>query len=220
MVIHTIILWGWRDPFLTYHRRTIIAKAVCKQVAYDFGYQKPLAHTQLPYWYGKLNNAIAAGESNDPVSPSYCGSKKYTYIIEKQHPGYLHELYRYEESIKGNLATFQELSDVINSKSTAPGEQQATLSISWRQLAAWFRYQGGKEISAVEKPLLTNKHKQKRVELACTYFDILQDTNCPVAFLDKKGFYTTSRQKNLKVLSKGKDETKIPQYRRPKIRSR
>ena len=50
MVVHCAILWGWRDPCRTYGDRLRIAKAACKLVAYDLGYEKPLAHTQLPHF--------------------------------------------------------------------------------------------------------------------------------------------------------------------------
>ncbi len=35
LVIHTAMRWGWRDPFLTQSRRLEIAKAACRQVAFD-----------------------------------------------------------------------------------------------------------------------------------------------------------------------------------------
>jgi hypothetical protein len=80
LVIHTAMRWGWRDPFLTQSRRLEIAKAACRQVAFDLGYTAPLAHSRLPFWYGNLSEAIASGENlidNDPVSPSHCGSTSY-----------------------------------------------------------------------------------------------------------------------------------------------
>ena len=137
MVIHTAILWGWRDPFLTEKARLRIAKAACRLIAYDMGYPGPLAYTRLPYWYGEINEAILKGEDRDPISPSHCGRESYVSEIERTYPGYLHELYRYAESVKGNLATFQELAETMNLKSSAPGEHRVPLSLSRRQLSAW-----------------------------------------------------------------------------------
>ena len=220
MVVHCAVLWGWRDPCNTYSARLRIAKAACRLVAYDFGYPKPLAHTQLPYWVGKINDAIVSGESADPVSPVYCGSSKYVKTIEDNNPGYLHELFRYAQQVKGSIGTFSELKEVMNEKSSAPGENRPTLSLSRRQLSDWFRVNGGKEMSAVEKPRLTDEHKQMRREWAVEHFDKFVDRDCPKAFLDEKWFYTTSRRKTLKNLPKGEMEAGDPIYKRPTIRSR
>ena len=38
MCIHTAILWGWQDLYLSYKERSRIAKAACNQVAYNHGY--------------------------------------------------------------------------------------------------------------------------------------------------------------------------------------
>ena len=172
-----------------------------------------MAHIQLPHWVGKIYDAILTGESADPVSPVYCGSSKYVTTIEKNNPGYLHELFRYAQSVKGNVATFAELKEVMNEKSSAPGENRPTLSISCQQLSDWFQTNGGKQISAVEKPRLTDEHRQMRREWAVEHFDKFVDRDCPKAFLDEKWFYTTSRRKNLKMLPKGETEGGEPIYK-------
>ena len=54
-------------------------------------------------------------------------------------------------------------------------------------------------------------------------FDLLTNPLFPVAFLDEKWFYTTSRRRTMKVLpmvAGFEDEMQIPTYNRPKIRSR
>jgi hypothetical protein len=112
LVIHTAMRWGWRDPFLTQSRRLEIAKAACRQVAFDLGYTAPLAHSRLPFWYGNLSEAIDSGENlidEDPVSPSHCGKTSYVETLEGTNPEYLRELYRYAEGVKGLLATFHEM---------------------------------------------------------------------------------------------------------------
>lgn len=221
LVLHTAIMWGWRDPCLTFARRDEIAKAACRQVSYDLGYKAPLAHTRLPVWYGMVNAAITGGESTNRLSPSNSGRVTYVDALENDHPGYLRELFRYAERVIGTTATWQELAEIINQKSSAPGEERPTLSISRRQLSKWFQMQGGKEVSAIEKPLLTQEHKQRRIEWARRWFDVFSDPSAPVAFLDEKWFYTTNRRQQMKVLPTAANEIGImTAYRAPRIRSR
>ena len=163
IALHTANMWGWRDPYLTTKRRAYIAKAACRQVPYDFGFATTLAHTMLPAWYGMVNDAITGGENTDPLSPSMSASPKYLDAIETSHPGYIRELYRYAEGVLGPLATYHEIAPCMNDRSGAPGEERPTLSISRRVISRWFRAQGGKETSPIEKPLLTTEHKAKRI---------------------------------------------------------
>ena len=46
MIITTAKLWGWEDDSLCPKQRIRIARAVCKQVAYDHGYE-PVSYTHL-----------------------------------------------------------------------------------------------------------------------------------------------------------------------------
>ena len=50
MIITTAKLWGWEDDSLSSKRRVRIARAVCKQVAYDHGYERPITHNMLSKW--------------------------------------------------------------------------------------------------------------------------------------------------------------------------
>ena len=220
LAVHTAQLWGWNDPYLTKNERTRIAKSACNQVAYDLGYKHPLAYTSLPQWFSKLNKMVATGEGAiDPLSPSYAGTKKYMTTIEEQCPGYLHELFRYAQLVKGSLATYPELVEAMNEKSAVPGEERPSITISKWQLVDWFKNNGGVEKSPIEKPLLTKEHKEKRVLWARKWFKKLTDPEIPVAYLDEKWFYTTNRRRVMKKLPKGEDEIKIPEYQKPKIRS-
>ena len=74
---------------MTSHRE-FIAKAACRQVAYNMGYAVPLAHTQLASWYGLINSTITGGENRDPLSPSQSGWTTYIDMIEEEHSGYIH----------------------------------------------------------------------------------------------------------------------------------
>lgn len=162
--VHYALLWGWHDSYNTVSRRAYIAEAACKMVAYDMGFQRKLASTQLPIWYAKIYRAMLTGEdADDPISPSYCGKKTYLDEIDKNCEGYMHELFRYAQSVLGPLASFEEISQLINEKSASPGETRPTLSVSKDQLTNWFKKQGGKTKSSIEKPLLTDEHKQERL---------------------------------------------------------
>ncbi len=143
--------------------RRDIAKAACRQVAYDLGYFKSLAHTQLPSWCAKLVKQVTGGESSDPLSPSHSGSCSYIKSIEEVHPGYIRYVFRYAQQVRGPLETYSELANIMNMKSNVPGETRPTLSLSRKQVADWFKEQGGKEVFSIEKPLLTTaEHKQQR----------------------------------------------------------
>ena len=186
VVVHTALLWGWNDPALTVKERKRVAMAACNQVAFDQGYTRPLAASQLPRWYGLLNAAILSGEEQDPLAPCHSGKASYVDTVEKQHPGYLHSLYRYAVSVKGHLATFNDIAQTMNERSASPGETRSTLSLSRRQVANWFKAQGGKEYSAIEKPYLTDTHKKDRMQWAKDDFNLLTNPKEPVIFMDEK----------------------------------
>ena len=217
MVIHTAVLWGWRDWYKTYSERQRIARAACTQVAYDFGYAKMLAVTMLPFWFGKLHAMILVGLNMDPLSPSHCGNPTYLKMIETHHPGYLHELFWYSQSVIGPLGTFKEYADTMNNKSMIAGEVRPMLSLNRKQVSFWFQKNGGKERWFIEKPLLTDKHKKARKVWVHKNFHLLTQKSSPVAFLDEKWFYTTSRWKRIKQLPKSEAKTSELMYVSPKI---
>ena len=161
--VSTALLWGWNDPCNTHKRRSFIANAACEQVACDMGCCRKLAATQLPVWHASLNNFVNDGEVADPLSPSNSGSKKHVELIEKEHEGCLHELFRQGQSTLGPLASFSESADIMNEKSASPGEERPTLSLSQWQLRRWFQEQGGQKKSSIAKPLLADEHEQQRV---------------------------------------------------------
>jgi len=79
------------------------------------------------------------------LSPENLGSTKYCDRIEKEHPGYLRELFRYAQRTKGGKASFKELAASMNEKSEALGEGRSSISLHREQVRIWFREQGGKE---------------------------------------------------------------------------
>ena len=210
MVLFTAKRWGWMDPMITQKMKQRIAKAACMQIAYDYGFLKPLAMTQLPRWNLLLNQSIEQGvlKRDNPLSPLHSGSNKYIDAIEKQHPGYVRSLFRYAQRVKGAKATYSELAHQMNEKSAIEGEQRTTLFLSRKQVADWFKSQGGKEYSPKEKPLDTPEHKRLRKIWVRDWWDILTDEKAPVAYIDEKWFYTTNRRQKLKKLPLGEDEEK------------
>lgn len=95
--------------------------------------------------------------SSDHISRTATGRMSYTDKIEKDHPGYLHELYRYAVRMKGIRATFAEIAESMNAKSGTliAEEERPSLSLHRLQVYRWFKANGGSEKSAKEKPLLT-----------------------------------------------------------------
>ena len=63
--------WGWEDSTITQKARQIIARAACIQIAYDYGFTRELASTQLVKWELILNKSIENGVTNrnNPLSP-------------------------------------------------------------------------------------------------------------------------------------------------------
>lgn len=190
IVLHTVKLWGWHGPMVMYKKRRKIARAVCNQVVYDFGFAHSLAVTQMHQWFGELYRCINEGKDTDPLLPLHSRSKTYVLTIEQAHEGYLHELFRHAQYVHGPLATFGELAEAINAKSAIEGEDCLTLSISAKQVSQWFKKKNGKEKSPIENPLLSNEHKQRWVQWARDPWDKLTTNQEPVAFLDEKWFYT------------------------------
>jgi hypothetical protein len=116
------------------------------------------------------------------------GSVSYTDKLEKEHPGYLRELFRYAQKTKGVLASFTDLADCMCRKSDAPSEDRPTLYLHPLQLQRWFKKNSGVEKSATPDPRLTDDHKKKRIEFAQEWLQYLKD-HLPCAYLDEKWLY-------------------------------
>lgn len=222
LILHIAHLWGWKDPSYTWRKRQRIGRAACRLVTYDHGFQRELAVSQLPVWEKKLLSLIETGKGTaQAISPAHAGSTKYVEIIERRHPGYVRELFRYAQKVKGARATFQELADCMCEKSATPGETRTTLSIGRSQLHRWFVANGGRERSPIEKPLLNPDIEQKRLRWVQEYWELLTDPTKPVGMLDEKYFYTTSRRRKLKILPLGEgEEPGADKIDRPKTLSR
>jgi hypothetical protein len=86
--------WGYTDPHLTAEQRKRIAMASCHLVAYDNGFSIPLLHTSFPAWHKAVQEAFRSGENTkEATTPKYASRQSYISKIEKDHPGYILELY-------------------------------------------------------------------------------------------------------------------------------
>ena len=109
----------------------------------------------------------------------------------------------------------------MNSKSATSDEIRPTLRLHRLQMYRWFICNNGKELSAKEKPLLTNKLKAERVAWVGRWGDLFRKEDTPVCYLDEKWFYTSSRRRKIKYLPPGPgEEADDALIVRPKIRSR
>ena len=59
-----------------------IARAVCRQVSYDYGYENIFSADMLPSWESKVMNALDNGNSQQPLSPAHGGTVSYCKRIE------------------------------------------------------------------------------------------------------------------------------------------
>jgi hypothetical protein len=72
-----------------------IAMVTCRQVMYDYGHCNTLGYTMLPKCETEVNEALARGMNQDPLSPQLSKTSSYCNKIETKHLYYLPELYRY-----------------------------------------------------------------------------------------------------------------------------
>jgi hypothetical protein len=75
---------------------------------YNYIFVMELA-SQFPAWVNQINTTLDTGivpKNPNPLSLSHCGSIKYTKTIERAHPGYLHNLFRYAQRVKGAKDSF------------------------------------------------------------------------------------------------------------------
>lgn len=82
MIMFTAKRWGWNSSLHTNAEDQRIARASCRQIAYDYGFQRELAKFQLYKWEKQLNRGIQngkeGGKGETPLSRASAGSKKGT----------------------------------------------------------------------------------------------------------------------------------------------
>ena len=220
--------WGHGNPTRTYEDRQQIATAACRQVAYDHCYAKSTGGSQLYKWRDQLYKSLTDGISN-PIGRKEVRGRKGIHGHDRGEGARIspRAVSVYATRMKGAMATFKELADCMSAKSATPDEDRLTISLRRLQLFRWWKKQGGKEKSSIEKPRLTPEYCRKRLDWIEKWEDITTDPNIPVACLDEKWFYTTTRRRRIKMLPLSDEELSSPNFASihaseasPKIRSR
>ena len=194
LVILTLVSWGYETSDLSNKEKKAMVKAACNQVSYDFGFKKIIGHTNVSKWVVDKDDYIAQGDFTKLV-PKHCGTQKYTDKIEEGYKGYLVYLWRYAVDTITTNASFGEFTALMNEKSKCKNDPRPGLNLHKLQVYRWFKARRGKEVSTIEKPLDTPKHSTERRGWVYKNYPLLSKLTAPVAFLDEKFFYTTSRRK-------------------------
>ena len=172
-------------------------------ILYDHGYKKVSGVYGLTEtWQPRLDAAFISGADQRPLRSKHKGRTAYTDKLERSHPGYIRELYRYAERTLGGQASFEDLAQTMNNKSEVRAEQRPSTNFNTMNLFRWFHQQGGKDKSPIEKPYLTEDQKKERKKW-CQDEKERIDTwgeDLYACFLNNKWFYTTSRRRKIKHL--------------------
>ena len=182
-------------------------------IFYDHGYRAVRGVSNLDkLWRRRLTVAYTNGDDVDPLRAKHKGSTAYTDKLERQHPGYIHKLFRKAQRELGNQATFNELANKMNrqsriSNNDLPNELPNT-KFNTSNLYRWFNLLGGKQKSPIEKPYLTPDQKKGRLDWCHAVKELIaaSGNDFHACFLDEKWFYTTSRRRKVKILPAGPDE--------------
>jgi hypothetical protein len=129
----------------------------------------------------------------------------YITSIEENHPGFLHECYRYATSITGTDAQLDSIIEFMQEYaklhySSCP--TCGTLSLSHFHFYTFFKFFGGKYHKPTTKPQLSDEHVKQRLDWAIKWskFKRLPLSKKHFCFLDEKWFYTTSRRRKQRIL--------------------
>jgi hypothetical protein len=233
--------WGYNQSHVSRKDKRRIAAAAIRLVAYDWGFKKPIAGTTVVEWHQLFSRSLATGEPRliDALKPRPCGNSKgsYTDRIEAAHKGYLASLFRQAQSKDGNKATWMEYATTMNILSAVPDDPRPQLQLTHGQLRRWFVQLKGKCTRSVTRPILTERHKELRVEW-CTRMKAANDAHClrfngashkrefkagpPYrCFEDEKFFYTSSGRRKVKQLPHQEgEEPGVANYNPERVASR
>ena len=177
-------------------------------ILYDHGYKKVKGSGELTKtWEKRLEAAYLSGADTNPLETRYKRRISLADRLDKEHPGYIRQLYRYAEKIIGNQASFEDLARTMNCKSFTEEEKPET-KFNRVTLHRWFNQQGGKAKSPMEKPYLSQEQKKGRKEWCVREKARMEQygTQFYACFLDEKWFYLTSRRRKIKILPPGMGE--------------
>jgi len=162
-------------------------------VAYDNGFVSEFSVSSILRWDKEVIKKVKEGVSTNTITTNVPHVPvKYVDKIENNYPGYLHTLFRKAINMKGPKASFSQLSIAINEISNVVSELRPTLTLHRLQLNRWFWSNGGTEISGLEKPLDSEKHKKLRTDWVLKWYGLLTCLYTSVCYIDEKWFYRTN----------------------------
>jgi hypothetical protein len=147
-IVIQAIFWGWESVEDKKMKERII-RAACKVVCYDCGLAEPVLGTNFKAWYEKCLNASTGKTSWDGWAENEkLGPRKGTYYeqIERNHPTFLHKMYRAAIKELGPEASWNEIAHAMN-KASAEAHSEDTgapnLAMNTMHVRRWFKAQGG-----------------------------------------------------------------------------
>ena len=103
---------------LDHNLRKEVLKYSAMLLFYDHGYKQLSGISRLDKTWGKrLEKVYLGGSDISPLRSNVRGPTVYTDKLQKQHPGYIHELYRYAKKAVGNQASHEVLAQCMDEKS-------------------------------------------------------------------------------------------------------
>ena len=199
-----------RSNMPTKKQQKEILEHASKIIFYDHGYAAPGGASKMQRtWEKRLEAAFESGADTNPLKSLHKGRIPYTETLEKEHPGYIRELFRYAQKTVGSQARYEDLARVMNEKSRVDEQGRPVTRFSRDILMRWFHQQGGTLKSPMEKPYLTAEQKKKRKEWCEAEKGRMgrYGRRFFACFLDEKWFYTTSRRRKIKYLPPGPGES-------------
>jgi hypothetical protein len=204
---------GFDDETIDKKKKTDVAAAAIRIVAYDTGLKKAPKGTCFAKWLKEFEDALAGkatGLGESLLQGEKHGRKDGSYwkSVESTHPGYLHNMFWLACKKVGYEAMYREIADAMNDMSDNPASDIPALDMSREKLVIWFREMKGKALKRVSRPILTPDRKADRVQWCKDRQAHINDISNPfyVAFLDEKWFYTRSNRKKAKYLPLGDNE--------------
>ena len=194
------------DSSLSNSKKKKLREALLRIVAYDYGHHSISGTHMVMKWINTLVDTLES--SGAPLSCTLADEtqgrptgNKLWQKIENGYPSCVRQLCRAAVKNLTSTASFAELAEEINCLSRKIEHAQGRPSIDLNQyhLRTWFKAEGGKEKSIVERPIITQERKIKRVRWSEQRKRDLQAGQTFV-FLDEKWFYMRSRRKKAKAL--------------------
>jgi hypothetical protein len=173
-------------------------------IMYDQGYKEVKGFKMLETtWQTRMIDYFATDIGPAPLRSLNKGKKSYSDELEKEHPGYLHKLYRLAVKQVGHQASFKRLARVMNNASTTPAFNNIpNTHLTEYNVRRFFNQFNGTLKSPLEKPYKTGDQKRQTLRYMIEFLELrrTKGRNFHVCFLGEKWYYTQSRCKKTKYL--------------------